>query len=136
MIDVVFLLLIFFVCTANFQQPEEELPTRLSLPGAIETSAPLDPEIEDLEEIVVKVLWEGEVAWQINERKYRRLGEVRAVLEAIASRVKPDVPVILDVEGIVPMESVIDVYDVCRLAKLTNVRFAASPESLAAEGTP
>ncbi len=136
MIDVIFLLLIFFVCTASFQPAEEILPTSLSLPGSIESPVPVDPEIEDLEEIVVKVLWVGEIAWEINQREYRRLDEVRGVLDAIARRVQPDVPVILDVDGIVPMESVIDVYDICRRVGLEKIRFAASSESLAGEGTP
>src|SRR5262245_58567237 len=33
MIDMVFLLLVFFVCTAGFDRPEENLPSNLSLPG-------------------------------------------------------------------------------------------------------
>jgi len=82
MIDVIFLLLIFFVCTASFdpRAREEILPTRLSLPGTIESDLPIDPEMLDLEEIVVKVLWrDGRARWQINNRDYDRLGEVRPV---------------------------------------------------------
>ena len=40
MIDVIFLLLIFFVCTASFRAVEEVLPTNLSLPGAIGAESP------------------------------------------------------------------------------------------------
>ena len=43
MIDVIFLLLIFFVCTARFRASEEVLPTSLSLPGAIDTRKPRSP---------------------------------------------------------------------------------------------
>lgn len=132
MIDVIFLLLIFFVCTASFQPPEEILPTNLSLPGAIESAAPIDPEIEDLDEIVVKLLWAGgRVRWEINGRQYDRLGEVRGVLDAIARRVRPDVPIILEIDGSVPMEHVIDVYDLSRRAGLEKVRFAASADAVA-----
>ena len=42
MIDVIFLLLIFFVCTASFHPPEQVLPTRLSLPGSIDTDVPVE----------------------------------------------------------------------------------------------
>jgi len=128
MIDVIFLLLIFFVCTASFdpRQREEILPTRLSLPGTIDSDLPIDPEMLDLEEIVVKVLWrDGRARWQINNRDYGRLGEVGNVLVAV-SRVQIELPVILDVEPAVPMENVIDLYDLCRKIGLKRVQFAAS----------
>ncbi|MBN2473059.1 MAG: biopolymer transporter ExbD [Pirellulales bacterium] len=128
MIDVIFLLLIFFVCTASFQPPEEILPTRLSLPGAIDSDVPIDPDVIDLGEIVVRVLWrEGRAQWLINEVNYTQLAEIRAVLLSV-KRVKTDLPVILDVEPAVPMEDVIDVYDLCRAIGLETVRFAASAE--------
>ena len=126
MIDVIFLLLIFFVCTASFQPPEEILPTRLSLPGAIDSEREVDPEIVDLDEIIVKLLWrEGRARWRINNRDYSRLADVRAVLIA-TSEMKLDLPVILDVDAAVPMEDVIDLYDLCREVRLERIQFAAS----------
>ncbi len=126
MIDVIFLLLIFFVCTASFQPPEEILPTRLSMPGVVESAVEIDPELLDLDEIVVKVLWrEGRAHWQINGRDYDSLETVGEVLTA-ASSVQSDLPVILDIEPFVPMEDVIDLYDICRAIGLEQVRFAAS----------
>ena len=135
MIDVIFLLLIFFLCTASFQvilSPEQILPTKLSLPGAIPSDARIDQELEDLEEIVVKILWrEGRPAWQINDRDYHQLTytkdveNVQGVLHAV-KRLKADLPVILDIEPDVPMENVIDVYDLCRAIGLERVQFAAS----------
>ena len=128
MIDVIFLLLIFFVCTASFQAVEQILPTNLSLPGSIAADVPLDPELEDLDEIVVKILWhDGRASWRINSRDYVRLLDVRAVLAA-AARVKIDLPVILDVDPDVPLERVIDVYDLCRQIGLEKVQFATSGE--------
>ena len=125
MIDVIFLLLIFFVCTASFQPPEEVLPTNLSLPGTID-NVRVDPEWEDLEELVVKVLRSrGRTTWQVNQRDCGRLDEVRAVLVA-ASEVAGELPVILDVDGEVPLEDVIDVYDLCRRIGLDRIQFAAS----------
>ena len=130
MIDVIFLLLIFFVSTASFQAPEGILPTNLSLPGTVSDVDPIDLELEDLEEIVVKILWRaGRAGWQINERDLGSLDEVRAVLQA-AANVKIDLPVILDVDdkNRVPIEDVIDVCDVCRQIGLEQVKFAASVE--------
>jgi biopolymer transport protein ExbD len=126
MIDVIFLLLIFFVCTASFQAVEEVLPTNLSLPGTVESSVQVEREWEDLDEIVVKIRWRaGRVGWQINERNYDELGDVRAVLDAMAG-VRIDIPVILDVDGNVPLENVVDVYDLCRQIGLQRVQFAVS----------
>jgi biopolymer transport protein ExbD len=135
MIDVIFLLLIFFVATAGFQRPEETLPTNLSLPGTLPETVPVDSEWEDLDDVVVKILWRsGEPRWQIemrgqqvNERTCSNLKELAGVLAAVA-RVKIDLPVIIDPEGDVPMEHMIDAYDVCRQTGLKRVRFAVSGE--------
>ncbi len=133
MIDVIFLLLIFFVCTASFRPPERVLPTRLSLPGAIRSDAQLDPDLEDLDEIVVEVLWRKidgrwRAQWQINGEDYTSLADVGAVLLR-AKELKSDLPVILDIEPDVPMEDLIDVYDLCREVGLIRVQFAASAEA-------
>ncbi len=126
MIDVIFQLLVFFVCTASFQAAEEVLPTSLSLPGGVESQIEIDPEWKDLDEIVVKILWlEGGIGWEINQRRYARLDDVQAVLAGVA-QVKIDLPVILDVDDDVPLENVIDVYDVCRQLRLQRIQFAAS----------
>jgi biopolymer transport protein ExbD len=125
MIDVIFLLLIFFVCTASFQAPERVLPTNLSLPGTME-SVTVDPEWEDLEELVIHLIHDkGRTHWQVSQRHCGHLDEVRAVLLA-ASQVTGDLPVILDVDGNVPLEDVIDVYDLCRRIGLERIQFAAS----------
>jgi len=126
MIDVIFLLLIFFVCTASFQAVEEVLPTNLQLPGSLESQAPPPEDLVDLDEIVVKILFDdGRTHWQINHRDYQDLGVVRDVLAAVA-RLKSDLPVILDPDGRVPLASVIDVYDTCRQIGLRRIQFAAS----------
>ncbi len=126
MIDVIFLLLIFFVCTSSFQPPEEVLPTNMSLPGSTSESVQIDPLEEDLDEIVVKVMWrEGGPRWEVNQRQYQQLDQVGGVLNAVAG-FQADLPVILDVEGIVPMENVIDVYDLCRQIGLQRIQFAAA----------
>jgi len=130
MIDVIFLLLIFFVCTASFQPPEQVLPTSLSLPGSIE-DIPIEPEIVDLDKIVIKILWrDGRASWEINNRVYERLEEVHKLLAAVA-QMQGDLPVILDVDPEAPMEDVIDVYDLCRQVGLTRIQFAASTEESA-----
>ncbi len=144
MIDVIFLLLIFFVCTASFQS-EGILPTNLSGSGAAAEAEPIDPELEDLDEIVVGVLWDAGAQgrprpwWEINGRRYRYLSRrdvdpqgaekasVESQLRAVAG-LQADLPVILDVEDAVPIENVIDVCDLCRQIGLERVLFSASAE--------
>jgi biopolymer transport protein ExbD len=124
MIDVIFNLLIFFVCTVSFQPPEEVLPTHLSALG-VAASVPRPPEIVDFDDVVVKVLLRGEdLVWEINREPYASLAQVRDVLASIAG-VKRDLPVIIDAQGEVPLGSVIDIYDLCRLAGFQKVHFAA-----------
>ena len=128
MIDVIFLLLIFFVCTAGFQVVEEILPTNLSLPGSVDTEVEIDPLEEDLDEITVKIFQRGNrPAWQVNGRDYDRLEQVGAVLSA-AAEIKIDLPVILDVDAEVPIEDVIDVCDLCRQIGLQRIQFAISSD--------
>ena len=137
MIDVVFLLLVFFVATASFQAIEQILPTSVTFFGTGAEAAPVDPEKADLGELVIEVLWRnGKAVWRISGVEYGDLEEVRHKLVA-AVRIQPDIPVILDVESAVPMEDVIDVYDLCRSVSLAKVQFAvaASTAPAAASGS-
>jgi len=127
MIDVVFLLLIFFVCTTSFRMAEEILPTHLTLSGSTAPERDVDA-LLDLERVVVQVqLQERTIRWVIGERPYDRIAQVRDVLAAVAE-IDGGVPVILDVQGAVPLQHVVDLYDLCRLLGFTKIRFAASVE--------
>ncbi len=128
MIDVVFLLLIFFVWTANFQVVEHLLPSSVSaVTGASPQNPPdlPDPNI-DFEQVVVRiVLVDGEVGWAMNDSSVESLDQLRERLNAIA-RIKNDAPVILHPDQQVPLGHVIDVYDISRLVGFQEVQFAAS----------
>lgn len=129
MIDVIFLLIIFFLCTASFRPPESLLPTLLNLPGSTGTVVESDPELEDLDEIVVELTWQdGRVGWRINDQPCPDLAAVAARLQAVAE-IQIDLPVILDIAPAVPMEYVIDVYDLCRSLGLQRVQFAAPADA-------
>ncbi|MCO6455266.1 MAG: biopolymer transporter ExbD [Pirellulaceae bacterium] len=129
MIDVIFLLLVFFVWTASFQIVEEVLPSSLSAAAGSQADPrqPPPPE-EDFDAVLVRIAWdEGRVAWQVNDAPLASLTEVRQRLDAIA-RLKPDAPVILDPDQTVPLGDVIDVYDHARRAGFQKVQFATSEE--------
>ena len=129
MIDVVFLLLIFFIWTSNFQEPEQVMPSSLLSARSGNSVEDIElPPPEDLERIIVKIGWQdGAPYWLINERLCQHLGEVHKVLSVAAEVAeRTDLPVILDINGSVPLGHVIDVYDLCREIGFIKVQFAAS----------
>lgn len=128
MIDVVFLLLVFFLWTASFQIVEQVLPSRLMAAsgGQPATADEPPPPEEDFDRIVLRVTWTPSgPAWQLNDRRIDSLAQMRTQLELIAG-IKRDSPVILHPDQDVPLGHVIDLYDVTRLVGFEKIQFAAS----------
>jgi biopolymer transport protein ExbD len=125
MIDVVFLLLVFFVWTASFQVVEYLLPSELSsLPGNLAAVEDPPPEA-DFENVVVRIHWIGnQPGWTINDQQADSLDQLHQRLQAIA-RVKQDAPVILHPDEDVPLGDVIDVFDISRLVGFEKIQFVA-----------
>ena len=68
MIDVVFLLLVFFVWTASFQIVERLLPGSLLPAAGTQTAQPIEPEQLDFERIVIHIgQANGRVYWTVND---------------------------------------------------------------------
>ena len=127
MIDVVFQLLIFFLCTASFQIPEELLPTQLATPTGSTVAQP--EEIEpDLERILVQATRDdGRTRWVVNDRPCDSLADAGAVLRVVV-QIDRSLPVILDVAAEVPLGDMIEVYDLARLVGFERIQFAATPK--------
>jgi len=122
MIDVVFLLLIFFVCTANFSPLEERLPMNFSHPGSLSNVVQLTREEEDFKFATIQIIAsEGRILWRINDRTCQTLEEVGAVLRELA-RIKPDLPILIEMDDAAAWEHFIHVYDLCRMNGLTRVQ--------------
>ena len=126
MIDVIFLLLIFFVCTANFMPLEKLLPMNTTLPGNVSADIVL-PDPVDLDVAVVQIFFDRQPHWQIEGNRLTTLREVQDILRLIRD-IKPDIPVIIESADNVPMENVIDIYDICLRLGLTDIQFAAWEE--------
>ena len=129
MIDVVFLLLVFFVWTASFQIIEKILPSRMSAQMGSDSVEQVEPLPEqDFDNIVVRIGYDGSApTWKINDELISSLDEVQTHLTAVAS-VKQDAPLILRPDGIVPLGYVIEAYDVAKLVGFQKVSFAVNPE--------
>jgi biopolymer transport protein ExbD len=127
MIDVVFLLLVFFLWTASFRISEQVLPSSVSaLAGTQPSPSETPPPDADFDDVVIRILWTGDAPrWLVNASPVGSLQEIRQSLAAIAM-VKADAPVIVHPDPQVPLGHVIDVYDVTRLEGFQTVQFAAS----------
>ena len=131
MIDVIFLLLVFFVCTSDFKEPEKFLPTNVNGQGAIVGETTQTQEQRDLGKIVARVIVDasGRVAYAIDGKPLDSIDQVEAALGAL-QEIAPDVPVVVDPDYAAPLENVLDVYDCARRVGLAKIKFAASPQSL------
>lgn len=131
MIDVVFLLLIFFVVTASTQIRELLLPADLAATGSVETPQP--PEAKDplIVEVTLKLTVSpetGRTTVDMNGTPYDDLQQLKEQLRLLAE-LGPENPVILDIAGDVPLGEIVDVYDTCQAAGFQSVSFAADQPS-------
>jgi len=131
MIDVIFQLLIFFLCTVSFQQAEELLPTSLLAQGSVETVEPIEIDVTRLDPLVIRLLRDGSATtWRIQEQPLESLAQLEQTLLSLARLSGPSgaPPLVLDSAPEVPLGDVIDVYDRCRALGFLQIQFAARAE--------
>jgi biopolymer transport protein ExbD len=115
MIDVVFLLLCFFVTSQIFAQWEAEID--ITLPTAQTSEAP-----QRLPgEIIINIRANGEVV--VNSRVLD--GEALGAMLARLAKMFPGQPVLIRADKAAAFEHVIAVLDRCRQADIWNISFAA-----------
>ncbi len=130
MIDVVFLLLIYFLWTASFQVAVFNLTANVMVVRGASEQVDSDPPDEPPpEQIVIKVRAAGgPIDWTINGQVHSSFASLRQKVADYA-KLGLSVPVFLDTEGDVPLGDVIDVYDMCRLEGLKTPHFATSADA-------
>lgn len=115
MIDVVFLLLIFFIATMQYAQKEREL--NVSVPVAEEGADAR----QTVGEIIVNVRDDGSVVVDSSEmtqdQLYEKLTRIAAVYKNQAIRIRGD--------GKVEYQKIVEIIDVCQKAGIPNISFAA-----------
>lgn len=127
MIDVVFLLLVFFLCTASFEEPEQNLAASLSIvsltPGAGADTTP--PELDDV--TLVGSSFNGVTTWTVNAgRSTTDEAELAELLRQLAT-IDRGLPVTIDAGPTVPMRDVVGAYDAARSAGFGRVLLATDP---------
>ena len=114
MVDVVFLLLIFFIATMQYTQSEREL--NVSVPVAEEGADAR----QTVGEIIVNVREGGEVVVDKTvmdkEQLFGKLQRIAAVHKNQAIRIRGD--------GKVEYQKIVEVIDVCQKAGIPNISFA------------
>jgi biopolymer transport protein ExbD len=120
MIDIVFLLLIFFIVTWQFSRDEMDL--KIAVPTSEEGA---EPE-RVLGEIILNVRADGDVSvWG----QTRSRAELRELLAAIAEQ-HENQPVRVRGDAMTPFEEIVRVIDTCQQAGIWNISFATQrPES-------
>lgn len=124
MIDVVFLLLIFFLTTSSFQKLEKMLPSGLSAaPNPEQSGSVSNPEqvvpATDFSDVILEIkLPSGpsdteSVRYILNEEPIGSYQMLTARVAAIL-KVRLDVPIVIDPEDKVPSGEAIRVYDMAR----------------------
>ncbi len=131
MIDVVFLLLIFFMCTLKFKTLENKLATYLPTnKGPESTYEDLKPE----EKIRLKLSMSGgRCLCFVNGRATGTVpGSLRTVYDRLRQirRASPKSPVEIDPDPTVPHKHVVSVLDECIRAKATEINFVAALPAL------
>lgn len=130
MIDVVFLLMIYFVWSAGGQMAEHVLPSPVAAPqaGGVSRAPRVTPPEIDFEQVVVRVMWKNNApVWSVAKDSFSTLQAVENRLSVIA-KIKNDVNVVLHPQGEVPLGFVIELYDVALRAGFQKVQFAAQFE--------
>ncbi len=117
MIDIVFLLLIFFITTSVFARLENEIS--ITVPAA--ESA--EPSKRQLGELIINVREDGSII--VNQRQISP-GDLKLLLTKVAETF-PDQSVIIRGDRLTDLEDAILILDTCAQAGVWNVSFAALP---------
>ena len=123
MIDMVFLLLVFFMVTAKPIKPEADVS--LGLPGMAEQDAPV--ELPDEQRLIIRasgeVLLNEQTLGAAGDTELTKLTETLTRLVVSAEAAKTELLITLSPEDAAVHQRIIDVLNACAVAKIELVSF-------------
>lgn len=130
MIDMVFLLLVFFMVTSKPIKPEADIS--IGLPGMVSQEEALD--IPDEQRIIIlesgQVVLNEQVLASPEDRKMSELVSVLKRFKIAAERSRSEALVTLAPADAARHQRIVDVLNACAIAKIKGVTFAASGDSV------
>jgi biopolymer transport protein ExbD len=133
MVDIIFCLCIFFMCSFHFRQLEGKMESWLPKDKGVNTTPVKNVMLEEVR-IFLKFnknasSAEAAVSRQVGSQKVNNDEELRTTLRAMVGNFAKsglsEVPVIVDSDPLVPWREVVNVLSLCRLEKLERLEFAA-----------
>jgi len=118
MVDILLVLLVFFIVTWNFAITENELDVKVPTASAAKEQQSLT------DQTVLNVRKNGTV---VMNRKELTLDQLRDKLTSL-SELNPDYAIILRGDKQLPYENLMIVMDICRQANIWNVAFATAAQ--------
>lgn len=123
MIDIVFLLIIFFMVGTRFSEIEQQYDIELP------TAAAVEPMTSRPDSLVINVARSGQV---MISGKQVSLTELRTRLET-ARKAYSEQSVLIRGDGAGMYQSIVDVMDICHKAKIRNFSLAFQPDAAGAK---
>ena len=134
MVDVIFCLCIFFMCSFHFRQLEGKLESWLPRDRGVNSTPVKQVQVEEIR-IFLKF---NKGATDTSNAVVRKVGatqvgddaQMRGVLQALradfAKNGVSDFPVIIDSESLVPWKDVVNVLSICKEEKFEKLQFAGA----------
>lgn len=117
MVDIVFLLLIFFMCTSSLIQPEESMASQMTRPGSEKSSSSNERTVR----IKVRAA-DNEPIFEIDKQIYK---DFNVLMEKLKSRRDLfDIRIVIEGQSNVPFKHMVAVLDACYRVNVTNVAFS------------
>ena len=128
MVDVIFCLCIFFMCSFKFKEIEGKFDAWL--PRNKGADQPMSSK-DLIEEIRIAVFWDpgtATVVRQLGQRKVENDDELQTLIrqghEDYIRLNKPDTPVIIDADARVPWREVVNIMNLIKREKIDKIEFA------------
>lgn len=125
MVDIVFLLLIYFIVTSSIKQEEMELKVAIPMDNQIQ----VEEQIDIPEEVVIDVFPNGQVYWNgqpTDSPDDIYMGELKNTLVALREQ-SPEQAVVIRGQSDTLHKRIVAVLNACSAAKIENISFPSDP---------